>query len=391
MSSSVSRTSRATQWQITTHLPVTYLIKECPDVLNPDNPDLLALPDGSLSTTTRLVILDAEIERLYGRQVRSYFDAWGVEHRVLVLRGDEENKGIDSVLRIATALNDLGASRRGDAPIAIGGGVVLDVVGLAASLFRRGIPYIRVPTTLLAVVDVSVAAKTGINYDGFRNRLGSYSPPPRTLIDKTFLRTLPARHITNGMGEIFKMALIKDAELFEILERHGAELLRSRFQAGDAADRVIRLAIQGMVEELEPNLWEKHLMRAVDYGHSFSPLIEMRALPELLHGEAVALDCIFSAILAVQRGFITEADLHRLVHIADTLGLPLRHAMFTDPAMIREALEDTIRHRNGAQNLPLMSRVGMARFVNDLSAAEITGACRTMAGLGTHATAARAR
>jgi 3-dehydroquinate synthetase len=384
MSSSTAQETRAQEkrWQITAYLPVTYHITESVDILDPDNPDLLALPDGSRSRNTRLVVVDSEIARLYGERIESYFAAQDVDHELLVLPGDEENKEIDSVLRIASSLNDLGASRRADPLIAIGGGVVLDVAGLAASLYRRGIPYIRVPTTLLGLVDVSVAAKTGVNYDGFRNRLGSYSPPPRTLIDKTFLRTLALRQIRNGMGEIFKMGLIKDAELFGLLEEHGAELVDSHLQDGEVADRVIDLAIQGMVEELEPNLWERHLMRAVDYGHSFSPLIEMKVLPELLHGEAVALDCVFSAILAVQRGFLVEDEFDRVVRTAERIGLPVHHKMFTDPEMLSAALEDTVRHRNGAQNLPLMSRIGTARFVNDLTTAEITKAADTMARLG---------
>lgn len=373
-------TSQAKHWQVNTYLPVSYDITESHDVLDPDNPDLLTTPDGASSGKTRLVVVDATIECTYGDRIRRYFEARDVAHRILVLPGDEENKEIDSVLRIASALNEVGASRRADPPIAIGGGVVLDVVGLAASLYRRGIPYVRVPTTLLGLVDVSVAAKTGVNYDGFRNRLGSYSPPPRTLVDKTFLDTLPDRHIRNGMGEIFKMALIKDAELFEILESRGKLIVDSKLQS-EGSDRVIRLAIQGMVEELEPNLWEKHLMRAVDYGHSFSPLVEMRALPELLHGEAVALDCLFSAILAVGRGYLEESDLDRVVRAAEGLGLPLRHRLFADPGLLSEALEDTVRHRNGQQNLPLMSRIGMARFVNDVTAKEIAAASATMTTL----------
>lgn len=368
----------AERWQIRTHLPVSYDSVESLDLLNPDNPNLLTTPGAPPSSKTRLVILDAAIDRLYGHQVRDYFQAWGVEYQLLVLPGDEQNKDMDAVLRIATALNEVGTSRRSDPPIAIGGGVVLDVVGLAASLYRRGIPYIRVPTTLLALVYVGVAAKTGVNYDGFRNRLGSYSPPPHTLIDKTFLQTLPTRQIRNGLGEIFKMALIKDAELFRLLEDHGDDLVQSHLQDGSVGDRVIRHAIQGMVEELEPNLWETYLKRAVDYGHSFSPLIEMKALPELLHGEAVALDCLFSAVLAVQRGFINEDDFKRVVRTAELLGLPLHHELFTDPDTLQEALEDTIRHRNGEQNLPLRSRIGAARFINDLTNAEIRAAAHTM-------------
>lgn len=283
-----------------------------------------------------------------------------------------------SVYRVLSALNEVGASRRSNPPIAIGGGVMLDVVGLAASLFRRGIPYVRVPTTLLGMVDVGVAAKTGVNYEGFRNRLGSYTPPPRTLIDKTFLTTLPERQIRNGLGEILKMGMIKDVRLFELLEAHGPDLVAGNFQDGEVADEVIARSIQGMVEELEPNLWEKYLKRAVDYGHSFSPLIEMTVIPELLHGEAVALDCLYSAFIALHRGFIDETDVRRVVRSARRIGLPTFHPLFADPEILGKSLQDTIRHRNGDQNLPVLSRIGATRFLNDLNDEEIAKAAGAM-------------
>lgn len=369
------------RWRIDTSLPVSYDILETPQLLDPGNDELSRLPDGEVSRRPRLVILDDEVERHYGARVRRYFAARGTPCTVLVLPGDEQNKTMDNALRVATALNGLGTSRRADPPVAIGGGVLQDVVGLAASLYRRGIPYVRVPTTLLAVVDVSVAAKTGVNYEGFRNRLGSYSPPPRTLIDTSFLATVPRRHIGNGLGEILKMAVIKDAELFRLLEENAASLVARRFQDVPCADEVISRSIQGMAEELEDNLWEKNLRRIVDYGHSFSPLVEMRALPELLHGEAVALDCIFSAVLALHRGHLAEADVLRIVRTARSAGLPTFHPLFGDTGLLQDALADTVKHRNGSQNLPLLDGIGSTRFADDVTPTEIAKAAEAMESL----------
>jgi 2-epi-5-epi-valiolone synthase len=377
------------RWRIDTSLPVSYDIVETPQLLDPGNDELSRLPDGEVSRRTRLVILDDAVERRYGARVRRYFAGRGTPCKVLVLPGDEQNKTMDNALRVATALNDLGTSRRADPPIAIGGGVLQDVVGLAASLYRRGIPYIRVPTTLLAVVDVSVAAKTGVNYEGFRNRLGSYSPPPRTLIDTSFLATVPERHISNGLGEILKMAVIKDAELFRLLEEHAEELVVRRFQEVPCADEVISRSIQGMAEELEDNLWEKDLRRIVDYGHSFSPLVEMRALPELLHGEAVALDCIFSAVLALHRGHLGEADVLRIVTTARSARLPTFHPLFRDTDLLQDALADTVKHRNGSQNLPLLDGIGTTRFADDVTPTEIAKAAEAMESLSADARGSR--
>ncbi|MBP2707982.1 sedoheptulose 7-phosphate cyclase [Microbispora sp. RL4-1S] len=352
-------------------------------MLDPANPELLTLPGGGRSTATRLVVLDHSIDELYGDRVRAYFDANSVPVEYLTLPGLEESKSIENVLKIVSRLNDVGTNRLSSPPIAIGGGVLTDVVGLAASLYRRGIPYVRVTTTLLAQVDVSVAAKTGINYEGYRNRLGTYSPPPRTLIDRMFLATVPRHQLRNGMGEILKMALIKDPRLFALLERHGADLIETRFQdpdgtLGAVASEVIGRAIAGMAEELEPNLWEKNLRRSVDYGHSFSPLVEMRALPELLHGEAVTLDCVFSAVLAVRRGLLDPADLDRIVAVTRRLTLRPSHPLFCDADLLREALADTVRHRDGQQNLPILTGIGRVCFLNDVGDAEIAAAAAVM-------------
>ncbi|GGV40425.1 3-dehydroquinate synthase [Kitasatospora herbaricolor] len=385
---SAAQSREPLRWTITTQLPVAYEIVETPGLLDPANPELLSLPGGATGTETRLVVLDHSVSDLYGERIRAYFDANDVPVTYLSMPGDEESKSIGNVLDVVAKLNEVGTNRLSNPPIVIGGGVLADVVGLAASLYRRGIPYIRVPTTLLGQVDVSVAAKTGINFGGYRNRLGSYSPPPRTLIDREFLATVPRRQIRNGMGEIFKMALIKDLRLFELLEEHGADLIEARFQASDGGplpagvpDEVIGRAIAGMAEELQPNLWEKDLRRSVDYGHSFSPLVEMRALPELLHGEAVAMDCVFSAVLAAQRGLIDEAVLERIIAAAVRLGLSPSHPLFCDVDLLTEALADTVRHRDGKQHLPVLTRIGEVCFLDDLSVPEIASAADRMGRL----------
>lgn len=378
------------RWSVRTQLSVEYEIVETYGLLDPDNPELLAVPEGGRSTATRLVILDHSVDDLYGTRIRAYFDRNAAQVDYLTLPGSEENKTIERVLEVARRLNDIGTNRLSTPPIVIGGGVVADVVGLAASLYRRGIPFVRVPTTLLAQVDVSVAAKTGVNYDGYRNRLGTYSPPPRTLIDRSFLATVSARQLRNGMGEIFKMALIKDLRLFELLEEHGKALIEARFQestlgaggvTGAVADEVIARAIVGMAEELETNLWEKKLQRPVDYGHSFSPLIEMRALPELLHGEAVTMDCVFSALIAANRGMISGADLDRIITVARKMGLEPSHPLFCDVDLVMEGLTDTVRHRDGRQNLPMLTAIGEVCFLNDVTELEIEQACKGMASL----------
>merc|ERR1719502_251952 len=114
---------------------------------------------------------------------------------------------MDLVLRVAQAMSDFDVDRRSEPVLAIGGGVTLDVVGLASTLYRRKVPWIRVPTTLLAYVDASVGAKTGVNFSGAKNRLGAYVPPTAALLDPVFFKTQSEREIAQGLSEIMKMAL----------------------------------------------------------------------------------------------------------------------------------------------------------------------------------------
>jgi len=282
-----------------------------------------------------------------------------------------------TVLKIVASFSTFGLSRRSEPVIAVGGGVLLDIIGLAASLYKRGVPYIRVPTTLLSLVDAGVGVKTGVNFNGHKSNLGDYYAPLAVFLDVGFLKTLPKRHIRNGAAEIIKMGVIKDKELFELLESHGEELQQNRFQDGAIARRVIRRAIQGMLEELEPNLREERLERLVDFGHTFSPQIEMKALPALLHGEAVAIDMALSTCIAYERNLLSENERDRIIRLIRLFGLPVFHRVCT-PALLSRALQKSTQHRDGLQRCPLPIGIGVTTFVNDITDEELKNALRIL-------------
>src|SRR5207244_12850133 len=129
-------------------------------------------------------------------------------------------------------------------------------------------------TTWMGLVDAAIGIKTAVNFEHGKNRIGSFEPPFAAILDRSWLSTLPMRHVLNGVGEIMKLALIRDARLFELLELEGRAAIDDRFQS--KGHEIIRGAIGGMLEELEPNLWEENLERATDYGHTFSPVLEMK-------------------------------------------------------------------------------------------------------------------
>ncbi|SMG00789.1 3-dehydroquinate synthase [Burkholderia singularis] len=324
------------------------------------------------------VFIDQGLPRAHADSLVAALRFAGINVRCHCVNAEEDQKTLGNALRIAEILNQSGTKRRSSPPVVIGGGVVCDLVGFACSLYRRGIPFIRVPTTLLGMVDVSVAAKTAVNHFGYRNRLGSFHPAAATYLYPGFLDTLPGRHIANGLAEVFKVALIKSRRLLDLLDEHGHAFFEPGVETNPFVNEIIHLAAIAMAEELEPNLWERDLRRIVDYGHSFSPLIEMTYIDELLHGEAVALDCLYSALLSKQRGMLDEADVDRIFDIAKKLRLPLYHRGFGDGQLVADALRDTTIHRDGHQNLPLMRGLGDAVFVNDLTPAEMRTASEAL-------------
>merc|ERR1719305_235851 len=156
----------------------------------------------------------------------------------------EENKTMETALQVTKKMKQFNIDRRTEPVLAIGGGVCLDVVGMAASLFRRRTPYIRVPTTALSYVDASVGAKNGVNFAGSKNRLGTYVPPCAALLDPMFIETQPDREVANGIAEMAKMAIMKSPELFCLLEEHAPRLVQDKFAPSGECDGVPARVLQ---------------------------------------------------------------------------------------------------------------------------------------------------
>merc|ERR1712190_678607 len=327
----------------------------------------------------RLVVIDETVDGLYGEKVRSHFEARGVAHEILVLPMVEENKSMEMTLKVCEKMKKFNIDRRTEPVLAIGGGVCLDVVGLAAAMFRRRTPYIRVPTTTLSYVDASVGAKSGVNFGGSKNRLGMYVPPCAALLDSCFFETQECRDVSNGMAEMAKMAIMKSEELFELLEEHGPRLSAEKFAPRDASDRapgrVLQLSIETMLEELAPNLWEHSLDRLVDFGHCIGQDLEMAALGtehELMHGESVACDMAFMAVLSEHLGLISEEQRDRTLNMLRRCQVPLWSPVMTYD-LFAEAVANRVKNSMG-QKFPLPVGIGKARIVNDVSDEDLTAA-----------------
>lgn len=377
-------------WRNIFSLPISYDVNVVPHgtIFDPSNPQLLqATGPPSDEYTRRFAVIDNAVEELYGDAIRAYFVARGIELTYCVISGGEAEKRPAAVDKI---LDELCAYklRRREPFLAIGGGVLLDIAGMAACTYRRGVPFVRVPTTLLAIVDASVGVKNGVDYccgvtdDTYKNRVGSFYAPSSCLLDNAFIATQDERNISNGFAEILKLALVRSQDLFELLEAHGAALVKSRFTSTPSvpdavSSRIIELSIQIMLEELGPNLWETVLDRCVDYGHTFSKLLEMVPGADIMHGEAVNIDGFFCVVLSYLRGYIDMDTVNRIFNCMQSLNLPTDSVdLKTDLAW--QSCADAVEHRHGEQRIPLITGLGESICVSDITREELDRAIGMM-------------
>lgn len=377
-------------WRNVFSLPISYDVNMVPHgtLFDPANPQLLHAT-GPLSDeySRRFAVIDNEVESLYGNKIRHYFSAKGIELTTCIINGGEADKRPEAVDKILDHLCAYKLRRR-EPFLAIGGGCVLDIAGMAASLYRRGVPFVRVPTTLLSIVDASVGVKNGVDYccnvtnDTYKNRIGTFYAPSSCLLDNAFIATQDARNISNGFGEILKLALVRSEDLFNLLEAHGAILIDTKFAASGCvpegvSDRIIDLSIQIMLEELGPNLWEQKLDRCVDYGHTFSKLLEMVPGADIMHGEAVNVDGFFCVVLSHLRGYIDMDTVDRIFKCMKSLSLPTS-SKDLDLDLAWQSCKDAVEHRHGEQRIPLITGIGESICVSDITTEEIDRALQLL-------------
>ncbi|MEJ7648384.1 MAG: sedoheptulose 7-phosphate cyclase [Nakamurella sp.] len=310
------------------------------------------------------------VHRLYGNRLRDYLGrhlepgSWQVHE----IPTGETAKTFTTVELVCALAKSGGLDRRG-VMMAMGGGVTADIVGFAASVFGRGVDHIRLTTTLLSQVDVGVGVKTGVNALGSKNMLGSYHPALGSISDLDLLTTLPVREIRCGMAEIVKMAVILGADLFTALE-----MQPRLFEGSDAAhprtaasrNEVTRRAMRLMLDELHTNLRERDLARLVDFGHTFSPVIEMASGHRIAHGESVAIDMALSARIAAVLGQLSNDDADRIVALLTAIGLPVDDFPTCTPRLLTSAMDAARARRGQRLNLVLPTAIGAATFVDDV-------------------------
>jgi 3-dehydroquinate synthase len=313
-----------------------------------------------------LVVSNTTVAPLYLQRVTDGLH--GLRHDALVLPDGEAHKTLDCTARVFDALAALGATR--DAcVIALGGGVIGDLAGFAAACWMRGIDFVQMPTTLLAMVDSSVGGKTGVNLPAGKNLVGAFHQPRAVIADTGTLASLPEREYRSGLAEVAKHSAIGDAAFFARLET-----LVDALAARDAAalaeviahDCAFKAAV---VARDETEQGERALL---NFGHSFGHALETASgYGTLLHGEAVAIGMVLAARLSTRLGMAAEADSERLAALLERFGLPTSLPAGSDADTLLAHMRLDKKNLAGRLRLVLWRGIGRAEIADGVAATDV--------------------
>ena len=279
-----------------------------------------------------------------------------------VIPAGEEHKTLEQVARAYDAFLRARIERN-TTVVALGGGVIGDMAGFVAATVLRGVPFVQVPTTLLAMVDASVGGKTGVNHAVGKNLIGAFHQPVVVLADPETLRTLPPRELRGGLAECIKHDVIRDADGFTRLERDIAKALA--LDVDYLADLVAHnVAIKARVVEADP--FEKGERAHLNFGHTFAHAIENVSNYEYSHGESVALGMAAASHLAVELKMLDDASRKRIVSLIEKAGLPARGLALDVDAVVKAMAFDK-KVKSGKLRFILPDRIGHVVIRDDVS------------------------
>jgi len=279
----------------------------------------------------------------------------GIEYDLIEIDPGEQNKNIDFCIGIWRTLLDFGADRN-SVLVNLGGGVLTDMGGFAASTYKRGIDFVHIPTTLLSQVDASVGGKTGIDMENVKNIIGTFTQPKAVFIDTTFLNTLDERELRSGFAELVKHGLIYDKDLFYLLKK-------SSFK--EITDEIIYRSVEIKNEVVIADPHEKGLRKILNFGHTIGHAVESYSLEKdgdpLLHGEAIAIGFICEAWLSRQSNGLSETELSEITDYLLSLypSYNLKERSF--PA-IMEHMKNDKKNLGGKISFSLLSAIGKCDY-----------------------------
>lgn len=334
------------------------------------------LKDNGLTGKRAMIIGDNATIRLYGKKLKQSLNSTGCATIQAVIQAGEKSKSINTVVDLYKTA--AGAKLERLSPIiALGGGVVGDIAGFFAATYLRGLPFVQVPTTLLAMVDASIGGKTGVDLPWGKNLVGAIYQPKLVISDLALLGSLPEKEWMNGLAEIVKYGVIADKKLFETLEKTPLALLRNR---SGLLEKIVAECCHIKARVIsEDELETKGRREILNFGHTIGHAIEASGdYTKWSHGEAVAIGMAAAAIISEKKRLWPQGNTIRLKKLLGSYGLPVKVTSPINRKTFVQALLRDKKARHGKLRFVLPARIGRVIIRDDIDSPTLEFACKTI-------------
>ncbi|MBI4791161.1 MAG: 3-dehydroquinate synthase [Deltaproteobacteria bacterium] len=310
-----------------------------------------------------VVVADDRVAGLYGNQLMDSLAGAGLSCELLTFAHGEASKNMTTIAGLASSLARLGVDRK-DCLIALGGGVTGDITGFVAAIYMRGIPFVQVPTTLLAQVDSSVGGKTGVDIPEGKNLVGVFYQPRAVYIDSRVLSSLPLAELLNGLAEVIKYGVIYDREFFDFLAANREQILA--LQLPVVEEVIVRCCwIKAAVVAADEK--EADLRRILNYGHTLGHAVEAASQFAIAHGMAVAMGMVAANKLAMAKSLLAPQEAERISRLVADFGLPVAIPAELDRQLMKSFLKTDKKTVAGRPFFVLPTCVGKVIITDDVA------------------------
>lgn len=320
------------------------------------------------------LVTDDRVFSLYKNGIEKLKESFNI--KLYYFKNGEENKNINTVQGIYSFLIDNDANRD-SVIIALGGGVVGDIVGFVSSTYMRGIRYINIPTTLLSQVDSCIGGKVGYNYNGIKNVVGNFYNPYFVYVSTNFLKSLDEKYFIDGLGEIVKYALIKDGALFNYLSENYKGILE---RENDKMIHIIRTCLKLKKDIVEEDFRDNGIRNLLNFGHTVGHGIEMTSGGKLTHGESVALGILVSLKLSESMLNLNEEVFKETIELYKKLGLPVKYKVDNYNLFMYAINHD--KKNNNKIRFVLLQDIGNGKIKIEVNKEQILEAIKQSIGKG---------
>ena len=327
----------------------------------------LRLKEQGIERSRLFIITDSNVEELLGLDLLNLLVEAGFRADLISFAAGEESKNMDTVVNLARRLVQLGADRK-SLLLALGGGVTGDICGFLASIYMRGVPFVQIPTTLLAQVDSSVGGKTGVDLPEGKNLIGTFAQPVAVFADIGVLTSLPAPELRNGMAEIVKYGMIMDDNLFQFLEEKWWDIINLE---PETTSFLVRRSCEIKADVVSKDEREGGLRRILNFGHTIGHAVEAVSGYSIPHGEAVSIGMAAVSRISAARGLMTPEEMNRLKCILEQFKLPVAIPEGMDRHAIIEHMKRDKKVRDGKLHFILTRGIGESLVVDDVGRKEI--------------------